>query len=218
MLRDTEKERKRVGIALEDYNPLMKAILFAFQDSEVIKAVAEITGLQGLEADESLYGSGISMMLEGDFLMPHLDNSHDGDGNKYRVINTLYYISPDWPEDKGGNLELWDKTMHERLELHHSLTQGTESFAEALSYFPEASAYRLTPELYLEHIRKAKASLSIPVIASLNGVSTGPGYMLSEPESDWIKYAALMEKAGADALELNLYYVPTDPDLGRPTH
>jgi len=118
MLRDTEKERKRVGIALEDYNPLMKDILFAFQDREVIKAVAEITGLQGLEADESLYGSGISMMLEGDFLMPHLDNSHDGDGNKYRVINTLYYISPDWPEDKGGNLELWDKTMHERLELH----------------------------------------------------------------------------------------------------
>lgn len=118
MLRDTEKERKRVGIKLENYNPLMKDILFAFQNKEVIKAVAAITGLQGLEADESLYGSGISMMLEGDFLMPHLDNSHDGDGNKYRVINTLYYISPDWPEDRGGNLELWDKTMHRRLELH----------------------------------------------------------------------------------------------------
>jgi len=118
MLRDTEKERKRVGIRLEDYHPLMKGILFAFQDEQVIKAVAEITGLQGLEADESLYGSGISMMLEGDFLMPHLDNSHDGDGNKYRVINTLYYISPGWPEDCGGNLELWDKAMQQHRELH----------------------------------------------------------------------------------------------------
>lgn len=118
MLRDTAKERKRVGIKLEAYHPLMKDILFAFQDTRVIQAVAAITGMEGLEADESLYGSGISMMLQGDFLMPHLDNSHDGDGNKYRVINTLYYISPDWPEDKGGNLELWDKTMHERLELH----------------------------------------------------------------------------------------------------
>lgn len=118
MLRDTEKERKRVGIKLEDYNPLMKAILFAFQSQQIIDAVAAITGLEALEADESLYGSGISMMLKDDFLMPHLDNSHDGDGEKYRVINTLYYISPDWPENEGGNLELWDKSMKERLEIH----------------------------------------------------------------------------------------------------
>ncbi|PZF73306.1 2OG-Fe(II) oxygenase [Taibaiella soli] len=118
MLRNTEKERKRVGIKLEDYNPLMKAILFSFQDKRVIDIVAEITGLEALEADESLYGSGISMMLKDDFLMPHLDNSHDGDGKKYRVINTLYYISPEWPENQGGNLELWNKPMTERLEIH----------------------------------------------------------------------------------------------------
>lgn len=118
MLRDTAKERKRVGIKLEQYNPLMSAILYAFQDERLINIISEITGLQGLEPDESLYGSGISMMLPGDFLMPHLDNSHDGDGKKYRVINTLYYISPNWPENEGGNLELWDKAMKERVEIH----------------------------------------------------------------------------------------------------
>ncbi len=118
MMRDTEKERKRVGIAVEDYNPIMKDILFAFQDKEIIKVVSEITGLKGLGPDESLYGSGISMMMQGDFLMPHLDNSHDGDGDKYRVINTLYYITPDWPENEGGNLELWNKQMTERVQVH----------------------------------------------------------------------------------------------------
>ncbi|MEP7358524.1 MAG: dihydroorotate dehydrogenase-like protein [Anaerolineales bacterium] len=95
--------------------------------------------------------------------------------------------------------------------LDHFLTHGSESYAEALSYFPEASAYRLTPDLYLEHIRRAKAAVSIPIIASLNGVSTGADAR-NPAQRDWIKYAALMEQAGADALELNLYYVPTDPD------
>ena len=118
MLRDSIKERKRVGIKVEDYAPEMSAILFSFQDQEVIDAVAGITGLTGLTGDASLYGSGISQMLEGDFLLPHLDNSHDGDGKLYRVLNLLYYITPDWPEQGGGNLELWDKPMKVRKEIH----------------------------------------------------------------------------------------------------
>jgi Rps23 Pro-64 3,4-dihydroxylase Tpa1-like proline 4-hydroxylase len=117
-LRDTAKERKRVGIKLENYAPEMSAILFAFQDPAVIQAVHRITALEGMEADASLYGSGVSLMAEGDFLLPHLDNSHDGDGKRYRVLNTLYYVTPDWPEDNGGNLELWDHSMKERVEVH----------------------------------------------------------------------------------------------------
>ena len=97
--------------------------------------------------------------------------------------------------------------------LDYFLTHGANSNSEALSYFPEAAAYRLTPELYLEHIRQAKAAVGIPIIASLNGVSAGPGYAVNREQRDWIKYAHLMEQAGADALELNLYYVPTDPSL-----
>lgn len=117
-LRDTVKERKRVGIKLEDYAPQMADILFAFQDEAVLRIVSQITGLTDLHADASLYGSGISQMMEGDFLLPHLDNSHDGDGRLYRVLNALYYITPNWPEGAGGNLELWSKSMQEHKEIH----------------------------------------------------------------------------------------------------
>jgi dihydroorotate dehydrogenase (fumarate) len=77
---------------------------------------------------------------------------------------------------------------------------GTESFAESLSYFPQTEEYNLGPEEYLELIGRAKKALKIPVIASLNGISTG----------GWTDYAKKMEQAGADALELNVYYIPTD--------
>ena len=96
--------------------------------------------------------------------------------------------------------------------LDHFLTHGAESYAEALTYFPEPRAYRLTPEQYLEHIRRAKDALSIPVIASLNGISTG-GRLPGARHGSWIEYARKMQAAGADALELNVYYVPADPDL-----
>jgi dihydroorotate dehydrogenase (fumarate) len=91
----------------------------------------------------------------------------------------------------------------ESQTLDKYLTQGVESFAEALSYFPEASEYHIDSHFYLEHIHWAKRTLDIPVIASLNGVSTG----------GWIRYARNMQEAGADALELNVYYLPTSPAL-----
>ncbi len=87
-----------------------------------------------------------------------------------------------------------------------TLNEGTESFAEALSYFPEAPVYRaIGPDAYLEHIYRAKQAVNIPIIASLNGVSTG----------GWIRYAKEMEGAGADALELNIYYMPTSIEPGQ---
>ncbi|XGV97896.1 MAG: dihydroorotate dehydrogenase-like protein [Leptolyngbya sp. BL-A-14] len=91
----------------------------------------------------------------------------------------------------------------ERYELHHHLTYGTESFPEALTYFPELSSFRVDSETYLGHICKAKAKVDIPIIASLNGSSVG----------GWTSYAKQIEQAGADALELNVYYVPTDMNL-----
>jgi dihydroorotate dehydrogenase (fumarate) len=97
-----------------------------------------------------------------------------------------------------------EQVNQESQTLDHYLTQGVESFAEAVTYFPEASEYQKGPDEYLEHIRRAKESLDIPVIASLNGVSTG----------GWIRYARDMEQAGADALECNVYYLPTDIHLG----
>jgi dihydroorotate dehydrogenase (fumarate) len=91
----------------------------------------------------------------------------------------------------------------ERLELHHHLTHGTESFAESLTYFPEPEEFHLGPEGYLNHIRKAKEAVNIPIIASLNGTSVG----------GWTEFAKQMQQAGADALELNVYYIPTETDL-----
>lgn len=96
-----------------------------------------------------------------------------------------------------------EQITHETQTLDKYLTHGVESFSEALSYFPEAEEYAIGPDAYLEHIQWAKKTIDIPVIASLNGVSTG----------GWIKYAKEMQSAGADALELNVYYLPTDPTL-----
>ncbi len=91
----------------------------------------------------------------------------------------------------------------ERYELNHHLTAGTESFPESITYFPNASEFKLGPEEYLDHIRKAKAATKIPIIASLNGTSVG----------GWTTFAKQMEQAGADALELNVYFIPTDMNM-----
>lgn len=90
----------------------------------------------------------------------------------------------------------------EQMELHHHMTFGTESFAESLTYFPDPGEYKVGPDGYLNHIRRAKESVDIPIIASLNGRSIG----------GWTKFAAQMEQAGADAIELNIYSIPTDLD------
>lgn len=111
-------------------------------------------------------------------------------------------------EDAGAAAVVLHSLFEEQItveagHLDRYLTEGAESYNEAVSYFPEMRSYNIGPEGYLEHIRKAKEAVDIPVIASLNGVSTG----------GWIRYAQLMEQAGADALELNLYYMPTDLDM-----
>jgi dihydroorotate dehydrogenase (fumarate) len=110
-------------------------------------------------------------------------------------------------EDAGAGAIVLYSLFEEQLtlqqyELHHHLTHGTESFAEAPTYFPEPAQFHIGPEGYLEHIRRAKAAVNIPVIASLNGTTL----------SGWTDFARLMEQAGADALELNVYYIPTDPN------
>jgi dihydroorotate dehydrogenase (fumarate) len=96
-----------------------------------------------------------------------------------------------------------EQIIHESMELDHYLNKNTESYAEALSYFPEVGRYTLGPEVYIKQVKKLKDSVNIPVIGSLNGVSTG----------GWIEYAQKIEQAGADALELNLYYLPTSVDV-----
>ena len=96
-----------------------------------------------------------------------------------------------------------EQIIHESLELDHFLSRGTESFAEALTYLPDGGMYSVSPEKYLNQVAGMKKAVKIPVIGSLNGVSNG----------GWTRYAKHIEEAGADALELNLYYLPTDPNM-----
>jgi dihydroorotate dehydrogenase (fumarate) len=96
-----------------------------------------------------------------------------------------------------------EQIINESLKLHNDLIRGTESFAEALTYLPDFGQYSIGPDVYVNTLQKIKQSTHLPVIGSLNGVSTG----------GWIEYAKKIEQAGADALELNIYYLATDPDL-----
>jgi dihydroorotate dehydrogenase (fumarate) len=107
-------------------------------------------------------------------------------------------------EDAGASAIVLHSLFEEQIEfeaeaLAHFLEQGTQSFAEALTYFPEVQDYRREPDDYVEHIRKAKEAVDLPIIPSLNGVSAG----------GWISYAQRFEEAGADAVELNVYFIPT---------
>jgi Rps23 Pro-64 3,4-dihydroxylase Tpa1-like proline 4-hydroxylase len=110
---DSFRERKKTFAKLERINPLIAHITDAFHQENVLGAVRSITNLDGLEPDPELYAGGISMMGHGDFLNPHIDNSHDADRGRYRRLNLLYYIAPNWLLDNGGNFELWDsKVIH----------------------------------------------------------------------------------------------------------
>ena len=111
-------------------------------------------------------------------------------------------------EDAGAAAIVMHSLFEEQItaeshQLDHYLSYFTEAFAEALTWFPEQESYAVGPEEYLENIRQYTEMLDIPIIGSLNGVSTG----------GWVEYAKLIEEAGADALELNIYYIPTDPRM-----
>ena len=96
-----------------------------------------------------------------------------------------------------------EQLRQEEFELDHHLSSSTNSFAESQSFFPQPNEFRLGPEGYLNHIRKGKEAVSIPIIASLNGATVG----------GWTRYAKQIEQAGADALECNIYSIPTNPAI-----
>ncbi len=106
-LKKNLRERKYVAYQMNQYAPLLEEVIYAFQDERVVQRISEICELKDLEADEHLYAGGLSLMGHGHFLNPHLDNSHDKDRERWRVLNLLYYVSPNWNDSFGGQLELW---------------------------------------------------------------------------------------------------------------
>ena len=107
------KELKYTAFQMDKYDNLLEEVIYAFQDAKIVGIVSEICGLSAIYPDENLYAGGLSLMAKGNFLNPHLDNSHDKDRNRWRVLNLLYYVTPDWKLDNGGNLELWAKGIKE---------------------------------------------------------------------------------------------------------
>lgn len=96
-----------------------------------------------------------------------------------------------------------EQVEYEEAQVHALYEFQTESFAESLTHFPELDDYNTGPDQYLRHVEEAKKAVSIPIIGSLNASSDG----------GWMRYAKLIEDAGADALELNIYFVPTEPEM-----
>lgn len=111
------REVKYTSKSLDDFSPLLKAITFAIQDPQIIRRVAAITGIEEQVPDPSLYAGGLSMMGRGQFLNPHIDNSHDGSRRLYRTLNLLYYVTPGWRLENGGNLELWDPAVKRSVTI-----------------------------------------------------------------------------------------------------
>ncbi len=108
MLKKSLRENKYVAAQMDKYAPILEEIIYAFQEPIVLKVVEEITGIREMVLDTKLYADGISLMAKDNFLNPHLDNSYDKERERYRVLNLLYYVTPDWSHEAGGNLELWD--------------------------------------------------------------------------------------------------------------
>lgn len=101
------REYKFISAQMNKHNSLLEKVLYAFQDERIISEISKITDIKNLYADPCLYAGGLSMMRKDNFLKPHLDNSHDANRARWRVLNLLYYVSPDWKLENGGNLEIW---------------------------------------------------------------------------------------------------------------
>jgi len=122
VLKRTPGQLKYVGYQMDAYEALLEEAIYAFQDPRVVRAIGSMTGIADLLPDDKLYAGGISVMTRGQYLNPHLDNSHDVNRQNYRVLNLLYYVTPGWRDDFGGHLELWDagprkpqRTVHSRF-------------------------------------------------------------------------------------------------------
>lgn len=120
VLKKSIKEDKFVGVQMNLYNSILEEIVYAFHDARVVNLIGDICGIEAAIPDEFLYAGGLSMMGDKQFLNPHLDNSHDKDRERWRVLNLLYYITPNWKEEYGGNLELWPDGLQKKQITIHS--------------------------------------------------------------------------------------------------
>ncbi|RCS26635.1 2OG-Fe(II) oxygenase [Polaribacter sp. WD7] len=101
------REFKHIAYQMNKYDKLLEEVIYAFQEENVVRLISGICEIKKPLPDENLYAGGLSLMAKDNYLNPHLDNSHDKDRNLWRVLNLLYYVTPNWSLENGGNLELW---------------------------------------------------------------------------------------------------------------
>jgi len=112
------RERKYTSKNFGSHDSILADITFALQDADVLKQIEAITNISNQVADPTLYAGGLSAMSINNFLSPHIDNSHDSDRERYRTLNLLYYITPNWKCEYGGNLQLWDRALKNSVTIH----------------------------------------------------------------------------------------------------
>lgn len=120
VLKKSIKEDKYVAVQMDLHNPILEEVIYAFQNKKIVEKIGKIFQIESLFPDEFLYAGGLSMMGNKQFLNPHLDNSHDKDREHWRVLNLLYYVTPNWKEEFGGNLELWPNGLKKNQITVHS--------------------------------------------------------------------------------------------------
>lgn len=101
------KENKYISAQMDKHHLLLEKVLYAFQNDRVVRLISEICNLKEVYADDTLYAGGLSLMEHQNFLNPHLDNSHDAERERWRVLNLLFYVTPNWDLKNGGHLEVW---------------------------------------------------------------------------------------------------------------
>ena len=116
----TLRERKYIAAQMDQYDKLLEEALFAFQEDSVIKQVSRICNIPDLQGDPYLYAGGLSLMNRDCFLNPHLDNCHDKDRQRWRALNLLFYVTPNWNEANGGHLEVWPDGLGKEPQVIHS--------------------------------------------------------------------------------------------------
>jgi Rps23 Pro-64 3,4-dihydroxylase Tpa1-like proline 4-hydroxylase len=114
VLKKSIRENKYIAAQMNLYHPILEDIIYAFQEERIVELVTKITRINEVFPDDKLYAGGISLMGKNQFLNPHLDNSHDKERQRWRVLNLLYYVTPDWDIRNGGNLELWPNGLSEK--------------------------------------------------------------------------------------------------------
>ncbi|WP_066224001.1 2OG-Fe(II) oxygenase [Formosa haliotis] len=119
-LKKSLREHKHVAAQMNKYHPILEEAIYAFQDKTIVSHICDICKIEDLYPDDKLYAGGLSAMHKGQFLNPHLDNSHDIERNRWRALNLLFYVSPNWNDDNGGHLELWPNGLKKKQVVVHS--------------------------------------------------------------------------------------------------